>query len=388
MFNSNEIDAAIGLRHELHRHPELRYKEFRTAERVAGLLEQKGYEVTRGIAGTGVVALLETRRPGPVVALRADMDALPILEVSSHDHVSEIPGVMHACGHDGHTAALMLAADVLMRRRDQLCGTVKLIFQPAEEGGNGAEKMVQEGVLDNPAVDYIFGFHNRPGFETGEVFVKSGSAMGGNDTFELTLHGQSGHAAMPHLATDPIYLGGCIIQQLQGVVARNKSPLHSGVITVSTFHAGDAANVIPASAQLTLNIRSDRDASRQALIQQMQATIEGLCSAAGATYTLTPTHQIPPLVNDAYWSQRVVEIASQRGLGTRVRAIEEMPTMGAEDFAFYLQRIPGCFFFVGNGTESAYLHNDRYDFNDDILEVAAGVHVAIVDEILGLPSSQ
>lgn len=388
MFSSNDINAAIELRRELHRHPELRFKEFRTSERVAELLEQKGYQVTRKVAGTGVVALLDTKRPGPVVALRADMDALPISEVSGHDHVSETPGVMHACGHDGHTAALMLAADALIRRRDKLCGKIKLIFQPAEEGGNGAEKMIQEGVLDNPAVDYIFGFHNRPGFETGEVFVKSGPAMGGNDTFELTLHGRSGHSAMPHLAVDPIYLGGCIIQQLQGVVGRNKSPLHSGVITVSTFHAGDAANVIPASAQLTINIRSDREASRERLVQQMQATIEGLCSAMGATYTLQATHQIPPLVNDDYWSQRVVEIAGQRGLGTRVRAIDEMPTMGAEDFAFYLRCIPGCFFFVGNGMDSAYLHNDRYDFNDDILEVAAGVHVAIVDEILGLPSDQ
>ncbi|ART64630.1 M20 metallopeptidase family protein [Kushneria marisflavi] len=386
MFTPEEIQAAIELRHELHRHPELRFREFRTAERIAGLLEQKGYEVTRGIAGTGVVALLETGRPGPVVALRADMDALPIVEVSDHDHVSQTPGVMHACGHDGHTAALMLAADALMRLRDQLCGTVKLIFQPAEEGGNGADKMIQEGVLENPSVDYIFGFHNRPGFDTGEVFVKSGSAMGGNDTFELILFGQSGHAAMPHLAVDPIYLGGSIIQQLQGVVARNKSPLHSGVITVSTFHAGDAANVIPASAQLTLNIRSDREASRQVLIQQMQATIEGLCSAAGATYTLTPIHQIPPLVNDAHWSQRVVEVAGQRRLGTRVRSLDEMPTMGAEDFAFYLQQVPGCFFFVGNGADSVYLHNDRYDFNDDILEVAASVHVAMVEDILAVTS--
>ncbi|ALM51299.1 M20 metallopeptidase family protein [Halomonas huangheensis] len=382
MFNDLQLARAVALRHDLHRHPELKFEERRTSALLAERLEALGYHVTRGIADTGVMAELDTGRPGPVIALRADMDALPIVEANQRAWRSEHEGRMHACGHDGHTAALMLAAEAIIERRDSLGGHLKLLFQPAEEGGNGAEKMVQAGVLDSPRVDAIFGYHNRPGFETGMLFVKPGSAMGGNDTWKVTIRGRSGHAAMPHLALDPIYIGACVVQQVQGLVGRHKSPLRAGVITVASFHAGDAANVIPGTAELLVNIRSDSSEARDALAGNLEALVGGICSAHGAEFAIEHLQHVPPLVNDAEWSQRVLDIAREYGVSPRIEKIDYMPTMGAEDFAFYLQQVPGCFFFVGNGEHGAYLHNEHYDFNDDILPVAAGTFVALCESLM------
>jgi len=382
MFDEAQLARAVAFRHDLHRHPELKFEEHRTAAKVAERLSELGYKVTQGIAGTGVMAELIGEEPGPVIAFRADMDALPIHEGNDVGHRSVSDGRMHACGHDGHTAALILAAEEIARHRRELGGHLKLFFQPAEEGGNGAEKMVQAGVLDAPRVEAIFGYHNRPGFEEGLLFVKPGSAMGGNDTYRVTIVGQSGHAAMPHLAIDPIYVGSCVVQQLQGLVGRHKSPLKAGVITVAAFHAGDAANVIPASAELLVNIRSDSDESRDALVGHLEALVAGICQAHGAKYEIEALHHVPPLVNDAGWAQEVLKAASELGVGKRIEQIDYMPTMGAEDFAFYLKEVPGCFFFVGNGVEGAYLHNERYDFNDAILPVAAGTFVALAKRLL------
>ncbi|MCB8889209.1 M20 metallopeptidase family protein [Vreelandella malpeensis] len=381
MFSQQQIANAKAVRHQLHEQPELMYEEKVTAKLVAEKLDALGYKVTEGIATTGVLGELDTGRPGPCIALRADMDALPIEEANTFGHHSKRPGRMHACGHDGHTATLLLAAETIMALREELCGYIKLIFQPAEEGGNGADAMVKAGVLDNPRVEAVFGYHNRPGFPAGQLFVKPGSAMGGNDTFKVTIEGVSGHAAMPHLAVDAIYVATSVVQQLQGLVARNKSPLESGVITVSSFHAGDAANVIPGKAELLVNIRSDRPSSRNALAGQLERVIKGVCDAHGAHYTLEHKHQIPPLLNDADWSDRVLALAAEHGVSDDIQKLDYMPTMGAEDFAFYLQEVPGCFFFVGNG-DSAYLHNEHYDFNDDILPVAGGMFVALAKGVL------
>ncbi|MCG7576486.1 MULTISPECIES: amidohydrolase [unclassified Halomonas] len=380
-FTQPQIDDAVAVRHQLHQHPELKFEETDTAKRVAERLTSLGYKVTEGIATTGVLAELDTGRKGPVIAFRADMDALPIKEANGFAHRSQREGLMHACGHDGHTATLLLAAEAIIAKRDQLCGYIKLLFQPGEEGGNGADEMVKAGVLKNPQVDAIFGYHNRPGFAEGQLFVKPGSAMGGNDTFKITIEGVSGHAAMPHLAVDPIYVGASLVQQLQGLVGRHKSPLEAGVITVAAFHAGDAANVIPGQAELLVNIRSDRESSRAALVGQLEQVVNGVCSAHGARFQLEHQHQIPPLVNDAAWSERVLAIAAEHGVSTDIQQLDYMPTMGAEDFAFYLQEVPGCFFFVGNG-DSAYLHNERYDFNDAILPVAGGMFVALATSLL------
>lgn len=381
MFTQQQLDDAVALRKDLHRHPELKFEEYRTASSVAEVLRTYGYKVTEGIATTGVMAELDTGREGPVIAFRADMDALPIHEANAFEHHSTYQGVMHACGHDGHTAALMLAAGAISDMRDSLCGHLKLILQPGEEGGNGAARMIEAGVLDHPRVDAIFGYHNRPDFSEGLLFVKPGPAMGGNDTYRVIIKGRSGHAAMPHLACDPVYVGSTLVQQLQGLVGRHKSPLEAGVITVAAFHAGDAANVIPGHAELTINIRSDRPSSHDALAGKLEQVIRGVCEAHNATYQLEHIHQIPPLINDTQWSTRVLDIAERHTIGTAIEKLDVMPTMGAEDFAFYLREVPGCFFFVGNGN-SAYLHNDQYDFNDAILPVAGGMFVALAKELL------
>lgn len=380
-FNDAQIETVVAIRHQLHQHPELKFEETQTARLVAQRLRDLGYHVTEGLATTGVMAELDTGRPGPVIAFRADMDALPIREANAFEHRSQRDGLMHACGHDGHTATLLLAAEAIIAQRDQLCGYIKLLFQPGEEGGNGADKMVKAGVLQHPQVEAIFGYHNRPGFPAGQLFVKPGPAMGGNDTFKITLSGVSGHAAMPHLAVDPIYVGASLVQQLQGLVGRHKSPLEAGVITVAAFHAGDAANVIPGTAELLVNIRSDRESSRNALVGKLEQVVAGVCAAHSAHFSMEHQHQIPPLVNDAEWSRQVLAIATEQGVSPDIQQLDYMPTMGAEDFAFYLQEVPGCFFFVGNG-DSAYLHNEHYDFNDAILPVAAGMFVALARSLL------
>ncbi len=381
MFSDKQVGEATALRHRLHQHPELKFQENNTAALVAERLKVLGYRVTEGIATTGVMAELATGREGPVIAFRADMDALPIEEVNTFEHRSQRQGLMHACGHDGHTATLLLAAEAIMAQRDELCGHIKLLFQPGVEGGNGADIMVKAGVLENPKVDAIFGYHNRPGFPTGQLFVKPGPAMGGNDTYKVTIEGTSGHAAMPHLAVDPIYVGASLIQQLQGLVSRHKSPLEAGVITVAAFHAGDAANVIPGQAELLVNIRSDRPSSREALAGKLEQVTAGVCAAHSAQFHLEHLHQVPPLVNDSAWSERVLTIANKYAVSHDIQQLDYMPTMGAEDFAFYLQEVPGCFFFVGNG-DSAYLHNEHYDFNDAVLPVAGGMFVALAKELL------
>ncbi|MCD6439161.1 MAG: amidohydrolase [Halomonas sp.] len=381
MFSDKQVGEATALRHRLHQQPELKFQENNTAALVAERLRALGYRVTEGIATTGVMAELATGREGPVIAFRADMDALPIEEANTFEHRSQRQGLMHACGHDGHTATLLLAAEAIMALRDELCGHIKLLFQPGEEGGNGADIMVKAGVLENPKVDAIFGYHNRPGFPAGQLFVKPGPAMGGNDTYKITIEGISGHAAMPHLAVDPIYVGASLIQQLQGLVGRHKSPLEAGVITVAAFHAGDAANVIPGQAELLVNIRSDRPSSREALAGKLEQVTAGVCAAHSAQFHLEHLHQVPPLVNDPKWSERVLTIANRHAVSHDIQQLDYMPTMGAEDFAFYLQDVPGCFFFVGNG-DSAYLHNEHYDFNDAVLPVAGGMFVALAKELL------
>jgi hippurate hydrolase len=378
VFSKQQIHEATALRHKLHQNPELKFQENDTAGLVAEKLRE---QVTEGIATTGVIAELDTGREGPVIAFRADMDALPINETNAFAHRSHREGLMHACGHDGHTATLLLAAEAIMAMREELCGHIKLLFQPGEEGGNGADLMVKAGVLQNPKVDAVFGYHNRPGFPTGQLFVKPGSAMGGNDTYKVTIEGVSGHAAMPHLAVDPIYIGSSLVQQLQGLVGRYKSPLEAGVITVASFHAGDAANVIPGQAELLVNIRSDRPSSREALTGKLEQVTQGVCAAHGAQFRIEHLHQIPPLVNDQRWSERMLAIANEYAVSDDIQQLDYMPTMGAEDFAFYLQEVPGCFFFVGNG-DSAYLHNERYDFNDEILPVAGSMFVALAKELL------
>ena len=384
MYSSINTQPYVEIRKEIHRHPELKYEEVRTAELVEKHLTKLGYSVKTGIGKTGVVALLDTGNPGPTIAFRADMDALPINELNEFSHKSTCQGLMHACGHDGHTASLLCAAEALIANKSRYKGKIKLLFQPAEEGGAGAKAMIDDGALQNPSVDAIFGFHNRPGFKQGLLFAKSGSAMGGNTTVQIEIKGKGGHAAMPHLANDPVVTGSTFVTNVQSVVARRLSPLQAGVITVAQFQAGTAQNVIAENASLILSIRSDSPQTRDLLIKGVEETIQGACINTGCTFKMKTLLDIPALVNDRESTLNAIEAFNHYKVCDDIELIDYMPTMGAEDFSFYLQEIPGCYFFIGNGENSAYLHNPHYDFNDDIIGVAARAYLAIAEYYLGL----
>lgn len=373
-FSPASIVEATETRRHLHAHPELAYKEHATADLVAGRLRALGYAVTEGLAGTGVVGLLDTGRPGPTIAFRADMDALPIEEQTGLPYASRSLGKMHACGHDGHMAALLLAAGKLAEDSSGLNGRIKLLFQPAEEGGLGAAAMIDAGALEG--VEFVYGFHNRPGFPLGRVFAKAGPAMGGSTRYDITITGQGGHAARPDLAIDPIFIGSAVVQGLQGIVSRRLSPLDSGVVTVTGFEAKGGGNVIPPKARLSVSARDGSPKIFKLMDREIRQVVANICAAHGANADVEQVMRIPSVVNDAAHTDIVVRLAVDMLGSQNAGRIETLPTMGAEDFAFYLERIPGCFFFVGNG-ESAYLHDPSYDFNDQILPVAAGMFVEI-----------
>ena len=381
-FTSEEIGEATAIRRQLHSFPELKYEEHATSDLVAAFLKRHGYDIRTGVAGTGVVATLDTGRPGPTVGFRADMDALPIHEDTALPYASTVPGKMHACGHDGHTASLLLAAGRLAADHAGLNGRIKLLFQPAEEGGLGAARMIEEGALDG--VGSIFGYHNRPGFTLGRVFAKAGPAMGGSSLYEVTITGKGGHASRPDLAVDPIFVGAGVIQSLQSVVARRLSPLESGVVTVTQFHGGNSHNIIPGQATLMINTRDGSPEAAAVIDRELRKVVAQICEAHGADVTLEQSMRIPPVVNDAAETDFAVAVATDVAGAENAGYMHQLPTMGAEDFAFYLERVPGCFFFVGNGEDSAYLHHPRYNYRDEILPVAAGMFVAIANRRLGV----
>ncbi|MEZ9789597.1 amidohydrolase [Vibrio breoganii] len=378
-----DINKYIEIRKALHRNPELKYEEFDTAKLVAEHLHNLGYEVTTGIGKTGVKAVLYTNKPGPTIAFRADLDALPIQEENEFEHRSQNKGKMHACGHDGHTASLLCAAEALMSNKEAYIGNIVIIMQPAEEGGAGAQAMIDDGVLENPHIDKIFGFHNRPGFKQGLVFVKSGSAMGGNTTVSLEITGKGGHAAMPHLTHDPIVAGASFVTQVQTVVSRKLSPLNSAAVTVSEFHAGQGHNVIGSKAHLTLSVRSDHIETDALLLREIETTIRCVCDQFNCTYNLEVPLSIPALVNHRQETTDVISACKHNFTEDTLMEIDYMPTMGAEDFSFYLLERPGCYFFIGNGEDSSYLHNPLYDFNDNNISVAKDVYMNLAQFYLG-----
>lgn len=379
-----DINKYIQLRHKIHKLPELKYEEAKTAQLVATTLKNLGYLVSEGLGKTGVVGLLDTNRPGPCIAFRSDMDALPIHEQNCIPYKSTIDGKMHACGHDGHTASLLCAAEALMQRKDRYKGKIKLIFQPAEEGGAGAKAMIDDGVLENPRVDMIFGFHNRPGFEEGYIFAKPGSAMGGDTSIEVIITGKGGHAAMPHLARDPIVIAAQFINNIQAAVARQLSPLCSGVVTVSSIQAGSrkGINVIPDSCSLTISLRSDSLETRNLLVAATENALKSACMTGGCDFAFNLLLDIPALINDPAATDLAIAAFKNNFDHGKVERIDYMPTMGAEDFSFYLNEISGCYFFIGNGLNSAYLHNPHYDFNDAIITVAKDCYLSLADSLL------
>jgi hippurate hydrolase len=371
------------MRQHLHRHPELAYQEFQTADFVATALQDWGYQVTRGLAGTGMVATLTAGTGTRAVAIRADMDALKINEQTGLPYASVNPGLMHACGHDGHTAMALGAARHLARTR-RFNGTVHLVFQPAEEiggGDSGAARMIADGLFERFAFEAIFGLHNHPGYPAGTFMFRSGAFMPASDIVEIKICGRSGHAARPHLAIDPVMIGSLLVVALQSVVSRNIDPMQTAVVTVGAFNAGHAANVIPDSAQLRLSVRSFDPAVRTQLQTRIRELAQAVVDGHGAQLEINYIAGYPVLINSAAETELAAQVARELVGETRVVAPFER-IAGSEDFAHYLQHKPGCFLRLGNGAGTPMLHNASYDFNDRNLTVGAAYWTRLVERFL------
>lgn len=361
-------------RHDFHRHPETGFDEHRTAERVAMQLGLMGLEVHRGIGGTGVVASLAVGRGTRVIGLRADMDALAITETAAgRAHASTHPGRMHACGHDGHMAMLLAAAQLLAARRD-FDGTVRFVFQPAEEHGRGAAAMLADGLLERFPMDEIYGAHNMPGLPAGHIATRSGPIMASEDNFVIRITGLGGHAARPHLVVDPLVIGAEIVLALQTVVARSVDPRASAVLSCTEFVTDGIRNAIPSEVVIKGDTRSDEPAVQALLERRIRALCEGIARAHGAACQVAYTHEFAPTVNDSRCTEAAVRAARAVVGDERVDA-DVAPMMISEDFGAFLRVIPGAFVFIGNGAGdepgAVPLHNARYDFNDAILPVGA-----------------
>jgi amidohydrolase len=362
----------IALRRELHQHPELGFQEFNTSRIVAERLRALGLTVQTGIAGTGVIGLLTGSRPGKTVLLRADMDALPIEELNDVAYRSQVGGAMHACGHDGHTSGLLAVAKLLAGRRDEFAGTIKFCFQPCEESPpGGAKPMIEAGILEEPHVDAVFGLHLWQSLSVGTVGVLAGPAMANSDRFTIRIQGRGGHAAQPHLTVDATVVASQIVGALQTIIARNVSPLAAGVVTVGSLQAGTTYNVIADTAELKGTIRSFEAGLREALPARVEAIARGVAEALGATIEWEFLAGYPACVNDAALSELVRQAAAE--VVGPAGVVTPEPTMGGEDFAYFLQARPGCFFFVGSRNEERGLtfghHHPRFDIDEAALPI-------------------
>jgi carboxypeptidase Ss1 len=368
-------EGLVELRRRLHRHPELSYAESKTAKVVATELRKLGIEVQEGIGGTGVVGLLETTRPGKVVALRADMDALPIEETSKVSFRSENKGVMHACGHDAHVAMLVGAAKVLVKNKGDLCGSVKFFFQPAEEdlSKGGAKPMIEAGAMDDPHVDYVFGLHIMAYLPAFTIGVKPREFMACADTFRVEVFGKGGHAAAPHETSDPVYIISRIVTELQWIAGRKVDPVKPFVISVGSVHAGTKANVIPSRATLEGTIRTLDDGTRKLAIRSLKKLVESVCRSQGASYELNfADDPYPVTYNDPAVVRRASRVLSAIR-GARVRTIDS--NLGAEDFSRFLQRAPGMFYHLGtrNPKKGCVYPNHSSDFmiDEDVMRLGS-----------------
>jgi amidohydrolase len=366
-------------RHDIHAHPELQFDVHRTAATVADKLKTFGCdEVVTGIGRTGVVGVIRGRRgeAARVIGLRADMDALPIKEATDVPYKSTVPGKMHACGHDGHTAMLLGAAKYLAETRN-FAGTAVLVFQPAEEGGGGGREMVKDGLMDRFGIQEVYGMHNFPGLPLGQFGIRSGALMASADTITIDIEGVGGHAARPHLSVDPVLVGAQIINQLQSIVARNVDPLKAAVVSICVFQAGTTDNVIPHTAQLRGTARSLTPDVRDLLEKRLHEVVEGTGRLHGAKATLNYRRGYPVLHNHEQQAGFAAEVASQVAGADRVDT-DFPPVMGAEDFAYMLEARAGAFIFVGNG-DSAGLHHPAYNFNDDAIPFGTSYWVRLVE---------
>ena len=384
--------AITTIRRDIHAHPELCFEEVRTADVIAKALTEWGIPIHRGLGKTGVVGIVKNGTSNRAVGLRADIDALPMTEHNQFAHASTHPGKMHACGHDGHTAMLLAAARHLARHRN-FDGTVYLIFQPAEEGGGGAREMMKDGLFEKFPMEAVFGAHNWPGMAVGQFALKSGGVMASSNEFRIVIRGKGSHAALPHNGIDPVPIACQMVQGFQTIITRNRRPVDPGVISVTMIHAGEATNVVPDSCELQGTVRTFTFELLDLIEQRMKAVAEHTCAAFGATCEFEFTRNYPPTINHV----KETEFA-RRVLGTVVGAqnvVEFEPTMGAEDFSFFLQAKPGCYFMIGNGDGAhregghglgpCMLHNPSYDFNDELIPLGATAWVRMAEEWLAQP---
>lgn len=366
-------------RRDLHKHPELAYQEYRTSEFVAKRLTKMGIAVHRGYGGTGIVGVLKHGN-GPNIGLRADMDALPISEESQQAYRSVNEGVMHACGHDGHTTMLLAAAEYLSQTK-RFCGTVTFIFQPAEECEAGARRMIEDGLFADHPVDEVYALHNWPGLASGTFSVRPGAQMAGFDTFDIAVTGRGGHAAMPHECSDSIVAAGQLIGALQSIVSRNLDPQSPAVVSVTQVHAGDAYNVIPETVRLAGCTRYFEKTVKEILQTRMAEVCTGVAAQQGVEITLDYKPVYPPTINHITNQQKARTAASTVSGASAVNS-DQNPSMASEDFAFMLEEVPGAYVWLGNGPVSEFgaLHSPRYDFNDAILPIGARFFAALVEE--------
>ena len=381
------------IRRDIHAHPELCYEERRTADVVAQKLTEWGIPILRGMGVTGVVGVIKNGSSARAIGLRADMDALPMQEINTFDHASRHSGKMHACGHDGHTAMLLGAAHYLSQHAN-FDGTVYVIFQPAEEGGGGAKRMIEDGLFEQCPMQAVFGMHNWPGAVAGSFGVTPGPMMASSNEFEVIVKGRGAHAAQPHKSIDPVMVAVQIAQSWQTIVSRNKSPLDAGVLSITQIHAGSATNVIPDTASLIGTVRTFTVTVLDLMEQRMREIATHTAAAFGAEVEFRFNRNYPPLINHA------VETAFATGVLREIVGADAVndniePTMGAEDFAFMLQEKPGCYVFIGNGEGEhrdfghgmgpCNLHNPSYDFNDALLPIGATYWVRLAEAYLSQP---
>lgn len=399
----NVIDSIVtqaasiaAVRRDIHAHPELCFEEVRTADVVAQKLTEWGIPIHRGLGKTGVVGIVKGRdggASGRAIGLRADMDALPMQEFNTFAHASKHQGKMHACGHDGHVAMLLAAAQHFARHRN-FDGTVYLIFQPAEEGGGGARVMIEDGLFEQFPMEVVYGMHNWPGMPVGTFAVSPGPVMASTSEFKITLRGKGGHAALPHTGIDPVPIACGMVQSFQTIISRNKKPVDAGVISVTMIHAGEATNVVPDSVELQGTVRTFTVEVLDLIEKRMRQIAEHTCAAHDATCEFEFVRNYPPTINspaEAEFARKVMA-----GIVGEERVLPQEPTMGAEDFAYMLQAKPGAYCFIANGDGAhremghgggpCMLHNPSYDFNDDLIPLGATYWVKLAEEWLAQPA--
>lgn len=373
------------LRRDFHQHPEIGLKEFRTADIVAKQLASLGMEVQTGVGQTGVVGILEGNAPGPVILVRFDMDALPIQEETGAEYASLNPGLMHACGHDGHVAIGLTVARILNTFRKDFKGTVKFIFQPGEEGLGGAEKMIADGILDNPHPDFALGMHVWNEKPVGWVGIVPGPVMAAADIFTVRIVGKGGHGAVPNLTNDAVVAAAQVVNALQSIVSRNISPLKTGVVTVGSIHGGEAFNVIPSEVMLKGTLRTFEREVRDVVVRRFDEIAVSVALGMGCQAEVDIQSITPAVVNDPEITSRVQQVAA--GLLPKDELDFKATTMGAEDMAFILQKIPGCYIFIGSANKERRLdaphHSSHFDFDESILPKAVGLMAASTLELLG-----